>query len=169
MSDSRTLSARKTLYLDAPIVSVVTPNGSGFEVGGLSLGQWSKEFDVSYGNAFAASPITAGAIFRRNGGIIVLSLPPMAASAVGLAGEDIISITPTVAGVPLVFPDWALPTQGEIYFPTKILVNALPVDASIKILGGGSPLILIYLTTPLTGGEAVQVLNCTATYLGGVV
>lgn len=131
MSDSRTLSARKTLYLDAPIVSIQTgTDPRGFEVGGLPLGNWRAEPDIVYGVMLPNTPGDSPAAVARVGEMVTISLPAVDVPVAAVNTGNSLTITPSpVANLP-----WAVP-RHQVSYNTKIQVAGALVTAAILFDG----------------------------------
>lgn len=158
MSDSRTLSARKTLYLDAPTVSLQTgTDPRGLEVGGLSLGNWKNEFAISYGGIIPSTPGVGVATVSRTGNIVEISLPPTAVAVAATSAGTTITSDPSInAG-----NEWS-DALHPAHFGTKVTVNGSLVDASV-FLGIG---VSIVLNASVSIGDTILLPGFFFSYLG---
>lgn len=160
MSDSRTLSARKTLYLDAPVVSIQTgPDPRGLEVGGLPLGNWEFGTDVTYGTLIADTPGSDQARFVRTGRLVTLSLPTFPLTN-AIAATNTLTVTLADA-----IPFWAQPIhEGE--FSSKIYVAGVSAGVSI-VMGTGS--VQIILDSNAAIGNSIFTTGLFVSYIGSEV
>lgn len=144
MSDSRTLSARKTLYLDAPKVSLQPSSTQNLQVGGLTLNNFTFESAVTYGGLFPDTIPTQTFRIARVGDIAFISLPPFDAPITVTVAGNTMSVIPN----PLP-PSWLNPAHSAIY-SFKLLVNGSLVNAYVSITGGFT------FDTPLIIGDEVD-------------
>ena len=158
MSDARTLSARKTLYLDAPTVSIQTgPDPRGFEVGGFSLGNWKHEFPITYQGIIPPTPGWGNAAVTRIGATVEASLPPTFSAVAATSAGDTITMTPAInAG-----NEWS-DAPHPAYYATKVTVNGTLVNASIS-LGIGAEIVL---DSSVNIGDTISLPGFFFSYLG---
>jgi hypothetical protein len=160
MSDSRTLSARKTLYLDAPIISIQTgPDPRGFEVGGYPVGNWRLESDVTYGTLIAATPAATPAYFARTVSTVTLSLPAIPSTNAASATK-IISVT-----LAEVIPFWAQAIH-DAEFRVKVEVAGAKLGASITLTASG---VTITLDSNAVIGNSIYSPGFFISYIGSEV